>query len=76
MEGVAAASCSLPAVGRLPWRTLSLDKLTDAAGEPLWYVVSPGWAKPNNTAHTVINSNTPRQLTVDGVASDSVALIP
>ncbi len=29
-------------VGRLPWRTLGIDKLLDAAGEPLWYVVSPG----------------------------------
>src|SRR5260370_9847814 len=41
-EGKVASSCSLPKVGRLPWRTLGLDKLTDVSGEPLWYVVSPG----------------------------------
>jgi len=71
-EGIAAGSCTLPAVGRLPWRTLGLDKLVDAAVEPLWYVVSTGWALPATTA---INSNTLGQLTVDGVASDAVALI-
>jgi len=43
-EGIAAGNCSLPAIGRLPWRTLGLPKLRDASGEPLWYVVSPGWA--------------------------------
>jgi hypothetical protein len=74
-EGRAAANCTLPAVGRLPWRTLGLDKLTDASGEPLWYVVSPGWAKPNSTTNTVINSNWRGQLTVDGVGNDAVALI-
>jgi hypothetical protein len=74
-EGTAAANCTLPAAGRLPWRTLGLDKLSDAAGEPLWYVVSPGWAKPNSTTNTIINSNTRGQLTVDGAANDSVALI-
>lgn len=74
-EGIAAGSCTLPAVGRLPWRTLGLDKLVDAASEPLWYVVSPGWALPNSTTHTLINSNSIGQLTVDGAANDSVALI-
>ncbi|HEX5093496.1 MAG TPA: hypothetical protein VFV84_12490 [Burkholderiales bacterium] len=74
-EGIAAANCTLPAVGRLPWRTLGLDKLTDTAGEPLWYVVSPGWALPNSTTPTVINSDSQGQLTIDGAANDSVALI-
>ena len=77
-EGIAAGNCTLPAVGRLPWRTLGLDKLADAAGEPLWYVVSPGWALSNSTTPvltTFINSNSRGQLTVDGVANDSVALI-
>jgi hypothetical protein len=74
-EGIAAAACAAPAVGRLPWRTLGLDKLTDAAGEPLWYAVSPGWHLPNTSASTIINSNSVGQLNVDGVANDSVALI-
>src|SRR3954469_16131815 len=48
-EGIAAPTCSptFPAnktVGRLPWRTLGLDKLVDAASEPLWYAVSANWA--------------------------------
>lgn len=74
-EGIAAGNCTLPAVGRLPWRTLGLGKLLDAAAEPLWYVVSAGWALPTSTATLTINSNTPGQLTVDGVANDAVALI-
>ena len=77
-EGEAAGSCSVPAVGRLPWRTLGINKLTDAQGEPLWYVVSPGWHKAAPTganSYTVINPYSVGQLTVDGVANDAVALI-
>lgn len=84
-EGIAAGNCSLPAVGRLPWRTLGLDKLVDSAGEPLWYVVANGWAKPSSTTNTVINSYCTSstsgmtcwsgQLTVDGAANDAIALI-
>jgi hypothetical protein len=60
----------LPAVGRLPWRTLGLDKLVDAAGEPLWYVVSPGWALPNLAP---INFDATGQLAVD--SSEAIAVI-
>jgi hypothetical protein len=74
-EGIAAGNCSAPAVGRLPWRTLGIDQLTDAWGEPLWYVVSPGWHKPSSTSWAVVNSNSRGQLTVDGSANDAVALI-
>jgi hypothetical protein len=73
-EGVAAGNCTLPAIGRLPWRTLGIDKWRDVAGEPLWYVVSPGWTKPNAATNTVINSNSTGQLTLDG-NGDVVALI-
>jgi hypothetical protein len=77
-DGVAAGNCLLPAVGRLPWRTLGIDKLLDASGEPLWYVVSPAWALSNATLpplQTLINSdNAAGQLTLDG-AGDIVALI-
>lgn len=72
-EGRAAANCVLPAVGRLPWRTLGIDKLVDAAGEPLWYVVSPGWRV--SAGSLVLNSNTAGQLSVDGVANAAAALI-
>ena len=80
-------SCTLPAVGRFPWRTVGTDMLVDSAGEPLWYVVASGWSKPSAAGNTVINSNcttdpTPAtmecfsgQLTVDGQANAAVALI-
>lgn len=74
-EGVAAASCRLPAIGRLPWRTLGLEKLRDAAGEALWYAVSPGWALPNTTSSLKLNSNSTGQLAVDGSAGAAVAII-
>ncbi|HEU5177165.1 MAG TPA: hypothetical protein VFU24_06905 [Burkholderiales bacterium] len=73
-EGIAAGNCTLPAIGRLPWRTLGLDKWRDVAGEPLWYVVSAGWAKPNAATNTVINSSSVGNLTLDATA-DVVALI-
>jgi len=72
-EGTTAPSCTLPAIGRLPWRTLGIDKLADAAGEPLWYVLSPGFN--GSGASFKINSNTAAQLTLDGVANAAVALI-
>lgn len=76
-EGRAGSTCdpTFPTnknVGRLPWRTLGLDKLVDASSEPLWYVVSPAWVL--GSATPVINSGTAGQLTVDGTA-DVVAII-
>lgn len=68
-DGVAATTCTLPAVGRLPWRTLGLPKLLDGAGEPLWYVVSAGWALTPaqvNPPAIQLNADTRGQLTVDG----------
>lgn len=74
-EGIAAGSCALPAIGRLPWRTLGLDRHTDAAGEPLWYAVSPGWALPTSRSMLSINSDTRGRLLVAGRAQTAVALI-
>jgi hypothetical protein len=84
-EGLAAGNCTLPAVGRLPWKTIGIEKLQDASGEPLWYVVANGWAKPSAAANTIINSNCTDsvsamtcwsgQLTVDGRGNAAVALI-
>lgn len=56
-EGVAAASCPGTVRGRLPWRTLGLPPLRDAAGECLWYersatgarVIAPGAALAGQT---------------------------
>ena len=69
---VNTGGCAGPAVGRFPWRTIGTDKLVDAAGEPLWYVVSAGWAVTCSTCTTTINSNTAGQLTVDAVAPASL----
>lgn len=73
-EGLVGTSCGTTTIGRFPWRTLGMEKLTDAAGEPLWYVVGPGWGVPSGS-NTVINSGSSGQLTVDGVANAAVALI-
>lgn len=74
-EGTAASFCTLPAAGRLPWKTLGLPRLVDSAGEPLWYVVGANWANYSAIASLVINSDTPGQLSVDGTANAAVALI-
>jgi hypothetical protein len=89
LDGRVQSTCisqvtKLPAVGRFPWRTIGTDKLVDAYGEPLWYVVASGWGTPT-TGNTVINSNCTDavsamdcwtgQLTVDGQANAAVALI-
>jgi hypothetical protein len=79
-EGVAAGFCSPTSanrtIGRLPWRTLGLDKLVDAATEPLWYAVSQNWVLANTASPPtlVINVGTAGQLIFDG-ASDIVAVI-
>jgi len=75
VEGGTAGTCSgIPAIGRFPWRTFGMDKPFDADGEPLWYVVSPGWAL-TGSGNLLINSNTVGQLTVDGQPNAAVALI-
>jgi hypothetical protein len=75
-EGIAAGNCTLPAAGRLPWRTLGLEKLADASGEPLWYVVSSGWALACGTCNTVINSDTVGQLSLDGASAVALIVAP
>jgi hypothetical protein len=74
-EGIEASFCTTQAIGRLPWRTLGLPKLVDAAGEPLWYAVSGGWHRPNSSTNLTLNSDSGGQLSVDGIANDAVALI-
>jgi len=77
MQGFCAGAAGT-AVGRLPWKSLGLDKPYDANGEVLWYVVSPGWKRPNNTvpeAALGLNSNSSGNLTIDGQANAAVAAI-
>lgn len=82
-EGTPAPNLTLPAVGRLPWKTLGIDRLVDASGEPLWYAVANGWGNCA-AAQTVINSNCTSspgmtcytgQLTVDARPRAAVAMI-
>jgi hypothetical protein len=74
-EGSAQNYCSLPTVGRLPWKTLGYSKAPlDLDGEQLWYAVSPGFNRASG-ATLIINSNTPAGLTVDGSSARAVALI-
>ncbi|MCA1857106.1 hypothetical protein LE190_14385 [Massilia oculi] len=68
-EGKAMDACTLPAIGRLPWRTLGLPDLRDANRDKLWYALSPGFRS------APINSATPAQLSIDGVANSAVAIV-
>ena len=69
-EGTENSSCStLPAIGRLPWKTLGIDKPLDGSGEALWYVVGSG------VRAAPINFSTTGSLTVDGTSNAAVAVI-
>ncbi|MEO6145872.1 MAG: hypothetical protein ABIT70_02240 [Sulfuriferula sp.] len=69
-EGTGYSSCTLPAIGRLPWKTLKIGDLRDGYGEKLWYVLSPGFRV------SPINSSVSQaQLTVDGIPNSAVAII-
>lgn len=73
-EGAALSSCSnsLTQVGRIAWRTLGLAPQTDATGEQLWYVLSPGY----RDVPPVGTSGVPAgQLQLDGVFNVAAALI-
>lgn len=72
-EGQASSNCSLPAIGRLPFKTLGVGDLRDGNKDRLWYVISEGFRA--TTSGTYINSDTPAQLTVDGVANSAVAIV-
>ncbi|MDH4324440.1 MAG: hypothetical protein OEZ09_07310 [Betaproteobacteria bacterium] len=81
-EGISAplispATPNCATVGRLPWRTLGLNKLVDAASEPLWYAVSPGWALQISTTLLSINADSQGAMVIDGQAAPNevVALI-
>lgn len=73
-EGNAQYPCSNTAFlkGRLPWRTLGLDNPRDAFGEPLWYVLSPGFRGTPPLGSMGITTG---QIQLDGIVSDTAALI-
>lgn len=53
--GSEEGACAAGKIGRLPWKTLGIDELKDADGEPLWYAVSGNFRK---SASAPINSDT------------------
>ena len=57
--GIQKATCAAgtgTAIGRLPWKTLGIDELRDAYGEPLWYSVSNVF-RPAPPNYGAINSD-------------------
>ena len=71
-EGTASGACSNSAtvIGRLPWKTLGIDQLRDADGEPLWYALSANFHPvtfPLNPAppNPYLNFGTPAALQYD-----------
>jgi len=70
-QGQAGTSCisASPKVGRLPWETLGVDEIRDGHGEPIWYVLSPGFRS------APINFGTLGQLTYNGNPNAAVALL-
>ena len=76
-SGNESGSCSSTtpgetSIGRLPWRSLRIEKLRDGYGEPLWYAVSNSFRRAglNNKA---INSDTAGTLKL--YAADGTTLL-
>ena len=64
-SGFASGSCSSSggsSIGRLPWRSLRIDKLIDGSGEPLWYALSDNFRRANGLNDKAINSDTKGSL--------------
>ncbi len=78
-DGYAEPACPTPpgqvALGRLPWRDLSLDRYRDGAGEVLWYALSVNYRE--SPAVAVLNSDTDLHpfLQVDGTGSEIGAVV-
>ncbi len=75
-SGNASGSCSSTggtSIGRLPWKSLGIERLQDAYGEPLWYAVSDNFRRPNNLNNKAINSDTKGSLPL--YAADGTTLL-
>lgn len=71
-DGYAESSCVSGRLGRLPWKTLNIDRLLDGSGEALWYTLS-GPFRNKNSNPSPINSDTHANISVFG--NDGVSLI-
>jgi hypothetical protein len=59
-SGYASGSCSASggtSIGRLPWKSLRVDRLRDAHGEVLWYAIGDNF-RYASLSHAAINSDT------------------
>ncbi len=59
--------CTSPYIGWVPWRTLDLPDLRDAAGERFWYALSAEFR--DHSSLGPLNSETAGSLTADGNAN-------
>ncbi len=69
------SACGAPGVtvaGRLPWRTLGVPALRDAAGSCLWYVVSGGWKDAGAQTAAMINEDSNGALRLYDVESGAL----
>jgi len=73
-EGNALSSCSNIAlqIGRIPWRTLGLANPTDATGEVLWYILSPGFRGVPPLGSIGVSAG---QLQLDGAFNSTAAIV-
>lgn len=74
--GEADGSCVAGKVGRLPWKTLGVEELTDGYGEHLWYAIDGNFRKrfgASPTTNRPINSDTKASLQI--FASNGVTLV-
>jgi hypothetical protein len=74
-SGNASGSCSSAggtSIGRLPWKSLDMENLRDAHGEPLWYAVSDNF-RGTGMNSAAINSDTRGSLLL--YAADGTTLM-
>lgn len=60
--------------GRLPWRTLALDRLTDSSGTDLWYAVASAYTDSSGTIAR--NSSIANNYSLDGQSVSAVVIAP
>ena len=74
--GYASGSCSAggnTSIGRLPWKSLKVERLHDAYGESLWYAVSDNFRPAKDLNNKAINSDTKGTLLLYGTDGTSLA---
>jgi hypothetical protein len=76
LYGVEEGSCVVGKVGRLPWKTLGIEELTDGYGEPLWYSIDGAFRKRfGSVASTNQPINSDTRATTKIYAADGLTLI-